>query len=605
MRDLRRLYPYIRPYRGLLILSVLLLFGNALLEGAIVVLLGPIFNAWSGGPTIADQESFRTFIDWLGLGQDPLFKIPVYLILFALIKGVFLYAAEVSMSFTGQQVVASLRSRMHEHLLQQSMAFFSAASTGQLMARLITDTERIQESVSKTLTDVARQAILLLTFLALLLYIDWRLTLATFALVPLVAAIVFKLGQRLRKVALRSQKNLADISAALQETIVGQRIVKAFSMEGFEQQRFEGMVQRQARNNLGVARIIAVSSPLMDVLGYLAFAPLLFYASYQIQSGNGLTLGEIATFIVALIRLYDPLRRLSRIHLQFQQAFASSERIFELLDRPADLQEAPQPIDLPPFSREIRFENAGLQYDSHRQAAALKGIDLTIGQGETVALVGSSGAGKSSLAGLIPRFYDATQGRILVDGIDVRQATLLSLRRQVAMVTQETFLFNDTLRNNIAYGQQDLPQQRIEEAARAAYIHDFIASMHQGYQTVVGERGEQLSGGQRQRIAIARAVLKNAPILILDEATSALDSESERLVQKALENLMRHSTTVVIAHRLSTVRQADRIVVLEAGCIAEVGDHKSLLQRSGVYRKLYELQFEEREGDRKTENGRK
>ncbi len=593
MRDLRRLYPYIRPYGGLLVLSVLLLFGSALLEGAIVVLLEPIFNAWSGKPTIAGQGSFGTFTDWLGLGDGSLVKIPAYLVLFAFIKGVFLYAAEYSMSYTGQQVVASLRNRLHGHLLQQSMAFFSATSTGQLMARVITDTERIQESVSKTLTDAARQVVLLLVFLAILLYLDWKLTLATFALVPMVAAIIFKLGERLRKVALRSQKNLAEISASLQETIVGQRIVKAFSMEDYEQQRFQEMVAQQARNNLGVARISALSSPLMEVLGYLAVAPLLLYANYQIRNGNELTLAEIAIFIVALFRLYDPLRKLSRIHLQFQQAFASSERVFELLDRTVDLQEVPRAIDLAPFSREIRFENVSLRYDNHRQAHALKDIDLIIRQGETVALVGSSGSGKSSLAGLIPRFYDATQGRVVIDGIDVRQATLASLRRQVAMVSQETFLFNDTLRNNIAYGQQDLPQQRIEEAAQAAYIHDFIASMPHGYGTVVGERGEQLSGGQRQRIAIARAVLKNAPILILDEATSALDSESERLVQKALENLMRHSTTVVIAHRLSTVRQADRIVVLQAGRIAEVGDHESLMERSGVYQRLYELQFED------------
>jgi len=588
MRELRRLYPFIRPYAGLLAISVLLLFGSALLEGAIVVLLEPIFNAWSEGPELAAPGSFSAFTQWLGLSEGPLWKIPAYLVLFALFKGVFLYAAEYSMSYTGQQVVASLRSRLHGHLLQQSMAFFSATSTGQLMARLITDTERIQESVSRTLTDTARQAVLAATFLAILLIINAWLTLAVFALVPPVAAIIFKLGGKLRQVALRSQRNLADISAALQETIAGQRIVKAFSMEDYEQRRFESMVQRQARNNLGVARISALSSPLMEMLGYLALVPLLLYANHLIQ--NDLSLGAIVTFMVALLRLYDPLRKLSRIHLQFQQAFASSERIFELLDRPADLQEAPQAIELPPFSREIRFEKASLKYDNHRQAPALKDIDLTIRKGETVALVGGSGAGKTSLAGLIPRFYDATQGRVLIDGTDVRQVRLRSLRRQVAMVTQETFLFNDTLRNNIAYGKQELPQQRIEEAARAAYIHDFIASLAQGYETVVGERGEQLSGGQRQRIAIARALLKNAPILILDEATSALDSESERLVQKALENLMRHSTTLVIAHRLSTVRQADRIVVLEAGRIVETGDHDSLLDRSGVYRKLYELQ---------------
>ncbi len=589
MQDLRRLFPFIRPYLPLLSLSLVLLVASGLLEGAIVIMLEPIFNLWTGSDQ-ASQGVFGGIVSWMGLDEGSYLKIPALLILFSIVKGACLYSADVGMSLAGQKVVAELRRRLHLKLLEQSTSFYARHSSGQLMARVITDSERIQQTVSKTLTDFARQCILLLTFLAILLSIDWLLTLAAFVLAPPVLWITLQMGRRLRGVASRSQQNLADISESLQETIAGQRIVKAFGMERYEQSRFESMLSRLVGNNMKAARIGALNSPTMEALGYIAFAPLLIYANYQIQ--RDLTLGSVATFIVALFRLYDPIRKLSRMHLHFQQAFASSGRIFELLDSPVDLQQAPDAPDLPPFRKEIRFEGVSLRYEEEAEPA-LQGIDLTIRQGEMVALVGASGAGKSSLANLLPRFYDPSHGRILIDGTDLRSVALHSLRSQVALVAQETFLFNDTLQANIAYGRLDRPLDEVVEAARAAYIHDFISGLPEGYGTLVGERGQKLSGGQRQRIAIARALLKNAPILILDEATSALDSESERLVQKALYNLTSNSTAVVIAHRLSTVRQADRIVVLDKGRIVEIGGHQELMETSGLYRRLYELQFEE------------
>ncbi|HSR68437.1 MAG TPA: ABC transporter transmembrane domain-containing protein [Acidobacteriota bacterium] len=591
MRDLRRLFPYIRPYLPLLLLSLLLLVISALLEGLIVAMLEPIFNYWQGAPQGMAQGSFSSINRWLGIEDNAFTRIPLLLILFALFKGVFLYASEVSMSYVGQKIVATLRSRLHQRLLRQSMAFYVRQASGQIMARVITDTERIQETVSRTLTDFARQSMLLLVFLGILLYIDWVLTLAMFILAPPVLWITLLMGRRLRGVAQRSQQNLSDISQALQETIAGQRIVKAFAMEDYEQRRFDGMLRKLVRNNMGVAKISALSSPLMELIGYLAFAPLLLYAGYAVSARDGLTIGSLAAFIVALFRLYDPIRKLSRMHLHFQQAFASSSRVFALLDTPIDVKESEGARRLPPIERSIVFRQVSLRY-SQTERPALDGIDLEIPKGRSVALVGSSGAGKTSLAGLIGRFYDPTSGAVLIDGQDLRQVTLESLRTQVAMVTQDTFLFNDSIRSNIAYGHPERPLQEVMEAARAAYIHDFIEELPQGYDTVIGEQGQRLSGGQRQRLAIARAVLKKAPILILDEATSSLDSESELLIQKALERLMRTSTAVVIAHRLSTVRSADEIIVMERGRILERGAHDKLMQESGAYRRLYELQFE-------------
>ena len=588
MSDFRKLVPYIRPNLHLLGVSLVLLVASGALETIIIMLLAPIFNEFS--PTAALGENKFAFLQpALGLDESGLGRIALLLVLFSFCKGIFLYLADYWMGHTGQTVVAMLRRNLSQHLLDQSTAFYSRNPTGKLMARVITDTERLQETVSRTLTDFFRQIFLLLCFLGLVFYIDWKLALLSFFIAPVVLTITMNLGRRIRKVSGRSQENLSQVSHALQETIAGQKTVKAFGMESYEGKRFGEACQELLRVNLKAARITALSSPLVEFIGYVSFVPFLLYAEHLI--GQGFSLSNFVVFVGALFRLYEPVRKLSRIHLLFQQAFASSSRIFSLLGGDIDIQDSPDAGELPPVRREICFDRVSFRYEREEVTLVLHDICLTIQKGEIIALVGSTGAGKTTLAGLIPRFYDVTSGKLTIDGSDVRNVTLCSLRRQIAIVSQEIFLFNDTVKSNIAYGREDFTLDEVHEAARAAFIHDFVSSLPLGYDTVIGERGQRLSGGQRQRVAIARAIMKNAPILILDEATSALDSESERLVQEALYNLMQQRTTLVIAHRLSTVRMADRIVVMDEGRIVETGNHEILLEQSGMYRKLYDLQF--------------
>ncbi len=596
MGEIRKLFPYVRPYLPLLFAALVLVIVSAALEASIVMLLEPIFNALSPRAAEAPDSSaaiqpatFEFLQEWLGLkGAAVLPRIAVFLVLFSLLKGLFLYGAENLMAYSGQHVVANLRKSVYSHLLDQSMAFFSARPTGQLMARIISDTERLQETVSRTLTEAARQLVLLVAFLGIVFYIDWKLSLLAFLIAPVVLFLTLQLGKRVRRISWASQEKVSDLSNALQETISGQRIVKAFGMEQYERSRFESLVDRLAGLNLKLTRTSALSSPLMEFLGYLLFAPFLLYASRQV--GSGVSAGAFVAFVVALFKLYEPVRKLSRMHLHFEQALACAGRVFELLEVDIEIRESTGATALAPLRDAIDFRDVSFQYGQAEATPVLEKIDLTIHQGEVVALVGRSGAGKTTLASLLPRFYDVVSGQITFDGNDIRDVTLASLRRQIAIVTQETLLFNDTVRNNIAYGRMDAAREEVVEAARAAFIHDFIVSLPDGYQTLIGERGERLSGGQRQRIAVARAILKKAPVLILDEATSALDSASEELVQKALQNLMLHCTTLVIAHRLSTIIRADRIVVMQDGRIMDVGDHSSLVSRSGLYRQLYEMQ---------------
>ena len=591
VQDLRRLFPFIRPYSQLLVLAFVLLAVTSAVETGIVLLLGPLFNQWAGiplGPEGGFVDKFAFLRDLLGIGEDNFTRIAVALVIFSFLKGVFLYFAEYSMSYTGQRVVADLRKRLYGHLLGQSLSFFALNPTGRLMSRLVVDTERLQLMVSRMLTDLMRQVSLFVCFLILMIYIDWLLSLFAFVVAPLVVALALTLGRRVRRAGQESQENLEEMSHLLQETIAGHRTVKAFCMEEYEAGRFRELNRLQVRVNVQAARIGALGSPVTELIGYVSFVPFLLYAHSQIQ--QGFSLGAFVVFIVALFRLYEPVRKLSRMHLHFQHGFAASTRIFQLLDTRQEVARVPDAPPLALLSREIRFEDVTFTYEDGA-TAALQDIDLSIRQGEVVALVGPSGAGKTTLASLIPRFLDVSRGRVAIDGTDIRQVDLDSLRDQVAMVTQEVFLFNDTVRDNIGYGRENCSREEIEEAARAAFIHDVVTALPSGYETDIGEWGEKLSGGQRQRLAIARAILKQAPILILDEATSALDSESERLVQEALDHLMANCTTLVIAHRLSTIQRADRIVVMDSGRIVEQGDHRTLLKTSGLYRRLYQLQF--------------
>jgi len=591
MNEIQRLYPYVRRYFPVLAGAVFMLIICGALEALIIALLAPIFNELAPGTSSVAEagDKFAFLNDLLGLHGDQYFsRVAVFLVIFSFVKGVLLYFADYSMNKCGQRLVARLRKEIFDHMLGQSMAFFTGNQTGKLMSRAITDVDRLQESVGKRLTDFVRQIFLLVFFLGLVFYADWKLAILSFAIAPLVLWITMKLGKKIRGDSLSSQESLADISHALQEAITGQAIVKAFSAEDFERKKFHSLQDRLVHLNLKIARISAMGSPLIEFIGYAAFVPFLLYFNFQIN--QGMKLGAFVVFVAALFRLYEPIRKLSRMHLYFQQTLASAQRVFALLDTNIQVSEAEGAVELPPFGDSIKFQNVGFRYPGSN-GPVLKDINLEIDAGEIVALVGASGAGKTSLANLIPRFYDTDQGEIVFDGLNIKGLKVDSLRGQIAIVTQETFLFSGTLRDNIAYGRPDTTDTVIEEAARAAFIHDFIQGLPEGYQTMVGERGQTLSGGQRQRIAIARAILKKAPILILDEATSSLDTESENLVQKALYNLMEECTTLVITHRLSTVRMANRIVVLDKGRIVEEGDHETLMEGSGIYRKLYELQF--------------
>ena len=591
MPDLRKLIPYILPTAHWLFLGFILLFVSGGLDGLITVLLKPIFDqlAPEAGTAGAVHTKFDFLQEYLGVGAGSLRQIAFLLVGLSLLKAFLLYFAEYLMSYSGQNVVALLRNRLYGRLLHQSAAFFSDQPTGQLMSRVLNDTERVLEAASKSLTDFLRQVFLLLFFLGLIFYINWLLSVLALLMAPVVLGLAARLGRKMRGVSHESQENLARLSQLLQETLAGQKIVQAFGMENYEKKRFRRSIGDLVHANLKGARLSALASPMVEVLGYASFVPFLFYANRQVQEGLGI--GVLVVFLAALFRLYEPVRKLSRMHLNFQQAFAASSRIFDLLGSRIGVKEVSAAVEIAPFSRSVAFEDVSFRY-RQEDASVLRRINLNLARGEILALAGTSGAGKSTLASLLPRFHDPSSGRISIDGADIRTVSLHSLRRQIALVPQETFLFDDTIRNNIAYGLPGCGDAQVRRAARMAFIHEFIETLPAGYETRIGERGTRLSGGQRQRVAIARALLKDAPILILDEATSALDAESERLVQEALLNLLRESTALVIAHRLSTVLLADRIALMEEGRIVDVGSHETLLERSASYRRLHRLQSE-------------
>jgi subfamily B ATP-binding cassette protein MsbA len=460
------------------------------------------------------------------------------------------------------------------------------------MSRVTNDVSQVQRAVSETIGDLTRESLALVGFAGLLFYYDARLAIVCLTGAPLVVYPLVRLGQRVRRTTRRSQEALEQMSHVSAEAFTGHRIVKAFGAEAREIEKFERTSDHFYRTNMKVTSVLSSLPPLMEFIGGVAFVAALFYGSQEIASGR-LTPGEFTAFIAALFMMYAPAKKLSRVNADLQQAMAAADRIFEVLDSHNEVQDRPGAIALKPFRQAIEFRDVQFVYSGSNGRATLDRVTFAVRAGEMLAIVGRSGAGKTTLVNLIPRFYDVTGGAILVDGHDVRDVTLASLRSQIGMVTQETVLFDDTIAANIAYGRPAATREEIEAAARAAHAHEFVATLDRGYQTLIGERGQRLSGGQRQRIAIARAILRDSPILILDEATSSLDAEAEMLVQEALSNLMRNRTSFVIAHRLSTVRRADAIVVLEGGRIVESGTHDALLARGGAYAKLYELQLQE------------
>jgi subfamily B ATP-binding cassette protein MsbA len=570
-RDFRRLFAYTRPYRWRLGAAWLATAGYAAAGALLVHTVEPIFD--------------EVLVKGLSAGRVGLTILALYVL-----KGVCSYFSTTLVASVGQSAVTDLRNELYEHVLKQSFTFLTRSSTGSLMSHITTDVEKIQTAVADLAGDLLKEGLMVVGLLVVLVSKDWRLALIALVGMPLAFHPLVRLGRHLRASNETSLRRWRDITEILQETISGFRVVKAFGMEDFETARFRRATARLFHVNMRITRTGAVLPPLMEAVGGLALVGALFYGAWAIRSGH-LTTGAFTAFLAALFALYQPVKRLSRLNASLQGALAAGARVFEVLDTHQEVQDAPDARVLGPMQREIRYVSVGFRYHD-ADGATLRGVTFSARAGEVLAIVGTSGAGKTTLVNLLPRFYDVSEGVISIDGEDVRRVTLASLRAQIGLVTQETVLFNDTVRANIAYGLDDVDEARVEAAARAAFAHDFILDLPRRYDTLIGERGSRLSGGQRQRIAIARALLKDPPILILDEATSALDAESERLVQQALSNLMKGRTVLVIAHRLATVRSADRILVLDGGEIREEGSHEELLRRpGGLYSRLYELQF--------------
>jgi len=513
--------------------------------------------------------------------------IPLAIVGLFLLKGLFDYGQGYLMSFVGQRIITDLRERIYHHVHSLSLPFFTKNPTGVLMSRILNDVNLVQGAVSDSVTGLLKDIFTILGLVFVVFYRDWQLALIALVVFPIAVYPIVKFGRKLRSYSTRSQMTLADLSTLLLETISGSRIVKAFNMEEYERKRFSKVNEKLFGLMRKSFRVRAVSHPLMETLGGLGIAAIVFYGGYNVIQGTA-TAGTFFSFLAALLMLYEPVKRLSNVNNSIQQGLAGASRIFEILDTVPEIRNKPGARDLAEIRRGIEFQDVSFKYE---EGWVLKNINLKIQAGEVVAFVGASGGGKTTLVNLVPRFYDVDSGRILIDGADIRELTVESLRGKIAMVTQQTILFNDTVEQNIAYGNIGQPREKIVEAAEAAFAHNFIRNLPEGYQTRIGEQGVKLSGGERQRISIARALLKNAPILILDEATSSLDSESEVEVQKAVEYLMQGRTTLVIAHRLSTIRKADRIVVIAGGEIVEEGTHEELLEKDGEYRKLYLLQF--------------
>ena len=574
----QRLLGFAKPYRSRMSAAILAMaiYGGA--SAGLAYLIKPIFDE-----VLPKGESFSIVIFTL---------IGCYLL-----KGVGAYVSTYLMTGVGQRVVMDIRNTLFGHIVRQSVGFFSSRTTGRLMSRITNDVHQVQQAVSVTLVDLLRESLALVAYASLLFYYDVRLALVCMTGAPLVIYPLVRLGQRVRRTTRRSQEELERLSHVTAEAFTGHRIVKAFGAETFEEDKFRAASSEVYRTNMKVTGAVAALPPLMEFLGGIGIAGALWYGSREIATDR-LTSGEFTSFMGALILMYGPVKKLSRVNAGIQQAIASAQRIFETMDVETEVRNRPHAKPLGRLQENITFQNVGFQYETDLNKWILRDINLTVRSGEIVAIVGLSGAGKTTLAHLLPRFHDVSNGAIFFDGVDIRDGTLTSLRSQIAMVTQETILFDDTIARNISYGVPNATTAWVEAAARAAHAHEFISQLDQGYETRIGERGQRLSGGQRQRIAIARAVLTDAPILILDEATSSLDSESEALVQDALSHLLANRTAFVIAHRLSTVRRADQILVLDQGKIVEQGRHEELLtQPSSVYAKLYATQLVDEESD--------
>ena len=609
MNELRRLFGYMKPYLGRLVLASVLLAVAGVLMTAVFATLKPLMNEVFPGEIAAvpraapvatpDSGAFDILkavkrqlptAEALAWAKDRAYvEVPLLLVVIFFFRSVCLYFGQYYVMKTGTSVIRDIRSDLHAAISYQSLRFFQANPTGTILSRIVADVARLQRVSTDVFADFIRVGVSMPLSLGLALLQDWKLTLVAMIGLPALAYPMVRLSQRLRKASTRSQEKQAETASLLAESITGAKVVQGFAMEPFEIGRFRAALDRMLAADLKAARALALAPALMELFGAVAGALLFSYAGRQVATGR-ITGGDVTVVVASLGYFFMSLRRMNTINSEAQQAIAAAKRVFSMMDREREIRDLPGAVPLPPFTREIRFEHVDFAYDDEK---ILDGIDVTIRSGETVALVGASGAGKTTIANLLPRFYDPNAGRILFDGHEIRSVTLESLRKQIGLVTQETMLFDDTVRNNIAYGRADVPIAAIIAAAKSAHAHEFIENLPDKYDTVLGERGSRLSVGQRQRVTIARALLKDPPILILDEATSALDPESEKLVQEALDVLMKNRTSLVIAHRLSTVRRADRILVMEKGRVVEMGTHRELVERNGIYARFHSLQMQD------------
>lgn len=578
METYLRLLKYVKPYRLRLFVAMLA--------------MGIVAASTSGPAWLAKDVFDRIFVSADKIDRRMLFVLPAALIAIFAIKGVFFYLQAILMGTIGHGIIKDLRDELYTKYMALSLRYFTDRSTAELMSRVTNDVKLIEGAVTRAITGLLQHSLSAIALLAVVFYTNWKLAIIASVVFPIAVYPVAALAKKLKKYSTKSQEKMSNLNTILMESFTGIRIVQAFRMERFEIKRFKEETGRLYDLEIKQVKVSSIPRPLMEVFGATGAGVAVYVGGLIILKGS-MTPGDLARFLTAVFLLFDPVRQLNGLNQAIMQGIAAADRVFEVLDSETDIVEKQDAIELPPLKEIIEFRDVGFHYE---QTPVISKLNLSLAKGKILAIVGSSGGGKTTMVNLLPRFYDVTEGAILFDGIDIRDVTLNSLRAQIAIVTQQTILFNDSVRNNISYGMPDLPQEEVIAAARAAFAHEFIEQLPEGYDTVIGEKGVRLSGGQCQRLSIARALLKNAPILVLDEATSALDTESEKQVQRAIDRLMEGRTSFVIAHRLSTILHADRIIVLSGGKIVESGTHHQLYDQNGEYRRLYDLQFVDNDG---------